>query len=173
MLHEIPHHGLDAVAAELAIVSLPPARIREALQLEDRVGVRRESLGHGLQHIDVLASNFSPIGVEVDEFRVHEPVPVATRQTLREPRFGAAGTSAHLTHFQVEAVEALVGNVDRLACLADASCGFTQLRLLGSLCRGHLLGELALRRIDLLPYEVLRRTGAAEHGDATAEDARS
>ena len=105
MLHEIAHDGLDAFAGQLAIVSVAPAHIGEALQLDDRVGIRRESLGHGLELTGVLAPDFDLTGVEVDGFRFHEPVSVATRDALREPGFdiarpcfGAAGAGARLTH---------------------------------------------------------------------------
>ena len=70
MLHEIAHHSLHALAGELAIVSVAPARIGKALQLKGRVGVRRESLGQVLELVDILAADFSLTGVEVDEFRV-------------------------------------------------------------------------------------------------------
>ena len=69
-LHEIARHGLHAFAGELAIVSVAPTRIGKALQLEDRVGVRRESLGYVLELVGVLASDFSLTGVEVDQFRL-------------------------------------------------------------------------------------------------------
>src|SRR5262245_38696117 len=60
LLHEIAHHGLHAFARELAIISVVPARISEALQLEDRIGVGRESLRRGLELVDVLDSDVSP-----------------------------------------------------------------------------------------------------------------
>src|SRR5207249_11673491 len=110
---------------------------------------------------------------------VQEPVPVATREALRRPGSdttraprrqirpcpGAARTGARLTHPQVEAIEALIGDVDRAAVFPGAIRRFTQLRL----GRGHLLGELALRRTDLRLYKALRRAGGAEHGDAAAQ----
>src|SRR5439155_3069393 len=135
--------------------------------------------------------DFSLTGVEVDEFRVQEPVPVAIREALRKPGFditcgfrrqlrtylGAARAGAHLTHPHVEAVEPLVGNVDRLEAFPGAIRRFTQLRFLGGgalgetgLRRGQLLGELALRRTDLALYKGLRRAAGAEHGDTAAED---
>jgi hypothetical protein len=135
LLHEISHHGLDAFASELAIGSVAPAHIGEALQLDDRIRVSQESLGDGLELTGVLAPDFSLTGVEVDGFRFHEPVAVATREALREPSFGiarpcfgAAGAGARLTHPQIEAVDSLVGNVDRLTGFPDALSGFTQLR---------------------------------------------
>ena len=126
-LHEIPHHRLDAFARELAIVALVSPRIGEALELEDRVGVFRESLRHGLELTRVLTSDFSLTGVEVDDFCLNEPVPVATGESLRESGFGlarscfgAARTRARLTHPQVEAVEPLIGLIDRLASFTNA-----------------------------------------------------
>src|SRR5882672_6023769 len=96
------------------------------------------------------------------------------------PCLGAARAGAHVTHPQIEAVEPLVGNVDRPAAFPGAIRRFPQLRLLEGgtlgeigLRRGHLLGELALRRADLFLYKALRRAGGAEHGDTAAEDQES
>src|SRR2546422_5131467 len=88
---------------------------------------------------------------------------------LVRPCLGAARAGAPLTHPQVEAVEPLVGNVDRLAAFPSPIRRFTQLRFL----EGGALGELALRRTDLLLYKALRRAGGAEHGAAEDQGSQS
>src|SRR5262249_47417899 len=99
------------------------------------------------------------------------------RRRQVRPGLGAARACAHLTHPQVEAVESLVGNVNRLSVFPGAIRRFTQLRLLEcdafgeiGLRRGHLVCELALGRPALLLSKALRRTGLAEDGDPAAKD---
>src|SRR5262245_4513393 len=71
MLNEIAHHGVHAFAGKLAIVSIVAPDIGEALELEDRIGVLREYLGHRVELAGVLAPDFSLPRVEVDESRLH------------------------------------------------------------------------------------------------------
>jgi hypothetical protein len=89
-LHEVADDGVDALARQPVVVAVGAARIGEALELDDRVGIGLECPGDLLELVDAVVAQLRLVEVEVDGGRFQLVEPVAVGESLGEPALGLA-----------------------------------------------------------------------------------